>query len=403
MSKAILVSLMTVLTLILVTSVLAADTLSVSVNKVEFDGVDISSGTISVQAGAVIPVDIYFSANENANDVQVSTWIQGERSQAAEKDFADLIDGRSYHARLALKVPSDVDPEEDLTLYVRIESDSGDREDSYTVTIERESYKADFLLVEVDNVVQAGSSIPVDIVVKNLGRHELEDLIVSVSMPELGVSKKAYFGDLTPLDNKDEEGSEDEDAVDTLDKKMYIEIPADSKAGVYELIVEAFNSDVREAVKTNIAVAGTEVASNVLVPVTSKELKVGETGTYSLIIVNSGSKLGVYEIIPETVDGVMVTVKEPIVTVAAGSSNTVDVDVKALKEGTFSFGLNVNSDNQLVKRVTLTSVVGEKALTSNITILTIVLAIVFVVLLIVLIVLLTRKPMKSEELEESYY
>jgi len=415
MKTTFLVSFIALIAVMSLVSVLAVDTLGVTINEVKLNGIDITSQSniVAGEAGEVVPVTIYFTADENASDVEISAWIQGHRSDAAEESFRDLIEDKDYIGRLSLKLPTDIDPEEDLTLYIRIESDAGNWEESYTVGMQRKPYSADILFVEVDNTLEAGSSIPVDVVVKNVGRHDLDDLVVSVSIAELGISKRAYFGDLTPTDDECEIDNEqelleclldnDDDAEDATERTIYLSIPANVKAGIYELTVEVANSDVKGIVKKNVAIVGTEVSSNVLVPVASKEVAAGQTATYDLIITNPGNKLGVYEIIPETVEGLVVTVSEPIVTVGAGESKTVQVKVTAgNKQGTYAFSLNVNSDGALVKRVTLAANVTGKALTSNVTVLTIVLAIVFVVLLIVLIVLLTRRPAK-EELEESYY
>jgi hypothetical protein len=397
-----LVSLMTIFTLLTALAAIpfvAADDLNIAIHKVEANGIDITSGNvIAGEAGETVPVKIYFTAEENASEVEVSAWMQGHRDKAVEEDFRDLIETHDYIARLSLKLPTDIDPEENLILYVRIESDEGNWEESYTIGMQREPYRPGILFVEVDRKVEAGSSATVDVVVKNLGRHELEDLVVEISLPELGVNKRAYFGDLTPLDNW-----KDDDDEDVAERRVYLKIPADAESGIYELVVEAYNPDSRDVVTKNIEVTGAEEASSIVVPVTSKEIAVGQVESYDLVIVNSGNKVGVYEVIPEAVEGITISAKEPVITVPAGSSRVVRIEVRGVEEGTHSFSVNVNSKNKLVDKVTLTSVVAGKALRGNIVILTVVLAIVFIVLLIVLIVLLTRKPTKPEELEESYY
>src|SRR3989344_5045712 len=72
--------------------------------NVEIDGVD-ANGNNAVVAGDIVPITIDFTANENASEVQVSAWIQGHRSDRSEKDFADLIDGSKYRARLSVEIP----------------------------------------------------------------------------------------------------------------------------------------------------------------------------------------------------------------------------------------------------------------------------------------------------------
>ncbi len=407
MNTKILVSLMTILALLTVMPLVAA-TGVVTTNSVEVDGMYVGSEgntwhNVSVEAGQVVPLRVEFTANTNASDVEISAWIRGHRSDSVSKDLPDLLEGSNYNAKkLSLRIPSDLDEtEEDLVLVIEIETDEGSIKEEYTLKAQREPYKANILFVEADKTVVAGSSLPVDVVVKNLGRHELEDLVVSVGIPELGLEKRAYFGDLTPLDD----WQDDDENEDAVERRIYLKVPVSVNAGDYELVVEVYNEESNDIVKRDIAVVGTEEATQVVVPVSSKELSTGETKTYTLVIVNAGKNIGVYEIIPETAEGVIVSVSNPVVTIPAGSSKAVEVEVKAgSREGTYNFAVGVTSQGKLVKRVVMNAnVVKGKVVRGDLTILTIILAIIFVVLLIVLIVLLTRKPTKAEELEESYY
>ena len=140
---------------------------------------------------------------------------------------------------------------------------------------------------------------------------------------------------------------------------------------------------------------------------TGKTLNVGETGDYQILIVNPTNKLKVYKVIPETSDGLQVSVSESVVAIPAGSSKTITVSAKAMSEGAYNFGVNVFDGNALLNKVALTAnVQGSKTAVSSsnpVVVLTIVLAIIFIVLLVVLIALLGRKPEKSEEFGESYY
>jgi len=405
--KAFLVFLLSILMLGLVTTVAATD-LNIDVHEVYFDGVEIktSGSVVAGVSGETVPVRVWFTANEGAEEVEVSAWIQGDRRNKAEREFVDLIDGKDYNARLSLRLPSDLDEiDEELTLYVRVESDKGSWEESYTINIQRESYSLEVLFVEIDNNIRAGSTVPVDVVVSNIGRHELEDTIVSLRIPGLGVEKRAYFGDLTPIDN----WNGDEDDEDTVERRIFLSIPSNAQAGVYTLEIEALNDDASSSITKNIAITGSEQGSDVLTAVTGKEVAKNGVVSYDLIIVNSGNRIAAYTIVPETTSNLVVSVDQPLITIPAGSSKTVKVNVQAGEVmGTHTFAVNVESNGQLVKRVSLSANVvsrtaGAGIASSNIVVLTVVLAIIFLVLLVVLIVLLSRKPEKSEEFEESYY
>ena len=126
----------------------------------------------------------------------------------------------------------------------------------------------------------------------------------------------------------------------------------------------------------------------------------------------------VYTITPEESKGVLVEVTEPVVTVGADSSRTVQILARATKdadEGTYVVTVNAISEAGMSKQVSF-SVNVEKSSSSGITgsvvggnantavVLTVILVIVFVVLLIVLIVLLTKRPAEqSEEFGETNY
>jgi uncharacterized membrane protein len=302
-------------------------------------------------------------------------------------------------------LPSDLKDETDkeYTLYITVENPKTKDEWQFDFKVQRESYKLDVISFEFDRTASAGETLDIDVVIKNFGFHDLDDTFVKVNIPELGVSKKAYFGDLSPKNEKDKERGDDDTVVGTLK----VQIPSNAAAGVYEVELEAYNADSEVSTMKELVVLGAEQQSRVFVPIKSKEVTRNTEASYSLIIVNSGDEIGVYNVIPETAEGVSVTVSEPIVTVAAGSSRTVELMVRGTSTGTKSFAVSVNQDGKVIERIPLTAnVVGGGLSTGgsdNTVILTAILVIIFVVLLVVLIILLTRKPAKTEEFGESYY
>lgn len=402
-SKTILVFLMTVFAALTIAAFASARDLGVSNVRVSINGVDTinSSDVISGQAGDTIPLKVVFTADENASDVKVKADISGSRDDIqAETGRFDMIEGNTYSKLLSLTLPTDIDPSQALTLTIEIQSlNMGKFEQDFPITAQRESYKLNVLDVETAQEVTAGSNLAVNVVLRNSGSHRLDDNFVTVSIPALNIEKRAYFSDLTPTDVANP------DISDATERTMFLQIPSDAKAGVYTLEVDASNADADTKATQSIAVTGNGQTSQVLSAATSKDIAAGQTATYDLVIINSGDKLGVYNIVPENAQNLVVSVDEPIVTVPADSSKTVTVRATAGDVmGTFNFAVNVNSQDQLVQRATFTANVSKAAaISNNVMVLTVILAIIFVVLLIVLIVLLTRKPAKTEEFGESYY
>lgn len=405
-TKQTLVSLTAVLALVLVlipsiNAFVPESELYLTVRGVYVSPVD----SISAFAGETLPLKVIFTPDTDVENVRVKAWISGYRSDVeVETERFDIVDGSLYTIPLSLGLPTDLEADEEYTLVVRVESKRKKVEEEYTLRVQRESYNLEILSVETQNSVVAGNELDVEIVVKNRGSHRLDDVYVTARIPSLNVEKRAYFDDLTPEDECDDnEDSDDCDKEDAEERTLSLKIPVDAVAGTHMLEVVAYNSDATAKFARNLVVVSAEDESRVLSAITSQSVRVGEEATFELIVINPGKKMKVYEIIPETETGLSVSVSQPIITVPADSSKVVKLKASADRQGTYSFGVNVNSDGKLVRRVAFSLDATGKRITEGVAVLTIVLAIIFVVLLIVLIVLLTRKPRRIEESGEAYY
>jgi len=368
--------------------------------SIELKGVEALGGAdIAVFAGETIPVRVTFDATGDAEDVRVKVWISGAKDLSFSSERFDVLAGRTYSRLVSVKVPFDIDPSEDLELRISVESKNSGSIGPVELNLatQRESYIVEILDVFTDTKVKAGSSLALDIVLKNRGRQFAEDTFVRVSVPALGIERRTFFGDLAPLDQSDP------DKEDAVERRMLLEIPARTPSGVYLVEVEAFNADSSTTVSKKVLVVGANEDSLVVPAVSSKTVAVNEKGTYSLTIVNSGNNVRVYELVFESSSGLKLEADEPVVAIPAGSSRTVKIMASADSAGKYPFAVNVNSDGELVKKESFVANVEGRAVANATVVLTVVLAIIFVVLLVVLIVLLTRKPQKSEEFGESYY
>jgi len=423
MNKAILVSMIAVIALLTLTFV-SADVGEITDNwYVEVDGIAAyESTTLGIEAGETIPIKVVFDALECAEDVEVEAEIDGYRVDIEDQtDRFDILEGSRYTKRLSLSLPDDTDLAEDYKLTITISNKDKKDDMEYTIRIQRESYRIDVLDAEFPNEAEAGSVVAFDIVLKNYGMRDLEDVFAKVSIPELGVVKKVYFGDIDPIDEC-EEGLEDfcdDDAdfckyifkdcdwEDAAERRVYVTIPQSASSGVYEVEIEAYNVDSSRIVKRSISIKGKEDATSVLTGSASKTLDIGDEVTYDLVVVNSGTDMKVYTLTPEKTEGLIVDV-DPVITVPADASRTVRVRVKATEsaqEGTHLIKINVESDGELIQQASLSANVerGTAQVTNSVVVLTIVLVIIFIVLLIILIVLLTKRPAQMETEETSYY
>jgi preprotein translocase subunit SecG len=352
-------------------------------------------------AGETVPVRISFRAIDDAEDVKIKVWMEGTRDDVeSETKRFNLVDDTQYTKLLSLRLPSDLDEEtEDFTLHVSISNSDGYDFAEYSIRMQRDSYVFDVLDVDYDSKTAAGDVVPVVVVVKNIGFQRADDGFVKVSIPELGVSAKGYFGDLIPTEEGCDEDTDCENEEDSVQKTVFLKIPENAEAGVYDLEVRVYNRDAETVARSLISV-GDSGSTSVLAGVKNQDMSAGETKVYDLIVVNSAKSVKIFNI--QTVSGSALDVSAPsVVTVGPDSSETVPITVKASSDaevGSYTFSVDVDG-----QQVVFGANITRAGVSTSVVALTVVLVIIFVVLLAVLIVLLTRREKPMEEVETSYY
>ncbi len=71
--------------------------------------------------------------------------------------------------------------------------------------VQRPSYNPVIKSISTMSNIEAGDVIPVDLVIKNVGYSDLDDLYVTASISALGLEKTSYFGDLVATECCDED------------------------------------------------------------------------------------------------------------------------------------------------------------------------------------------------------
>ncbi len=374
-----------------------------TIDLVTVDGVSLEDN-VSVVAGETIEVKVWFEAKANDTDVSMEVEIEGEKVETKEATSVfDVEDGKTYRKVIGIKVPYELKDQvsDSATLTVEIDGKNYKEIKEYTINLQRPSYNIDIKSVSVDKNVRAGETIPVDIVIKNRGYNDLDDVYVAVSIPSLDVEKTAYFGDLVAIESCSN-SCDDDDDTDTASGRLYIKVPYSAEQGVYALEVEVSNDDTTANKVTQIAI-GNSFPENVIVTASSKTASAGEEAEYELLVINPTNELTVFRVISENNQDVSSRVSNSVIAVPAGSSKTITVAAKAEEEGQYSFDVTVLSADSSASVATLNLNVEGRGSVDAVTILTIILAIIFVVLLIVLIVLIGKKSDKAEEFGESYY
>ncbi len=367
---------------------------------VTVNGLDVSGNNVGVVAGETVELKAYFTSNVDASNIKMKAELEGDKSSvSATTSSFDVRAGVQQRESLKLKVPYELEDSvsKDLRLVVRIYNGEYETERTYTLKVQRPSYNADVMSISSKRTVDAGELVPVDIALKNIGYNALNDVYVTVKIPGIdGVERTAYFGDIAPLEDSRN------DKVDTINGRLYIQIPYGADSGVYNLEVEVKSDDFSSVESTQIVV-NNEFSSVVVTSSDRETVSVDEDAEFDLVLVNPTNKLRVYKVVAESANGVTASVGSSLVVVPAGTSKSVSVVASADSEGEHSFDVSVFSGEDLVGSTTLTVVADGSALASPAAVLTVILAIIFVVLLVIFIVLVGKKPAKAEEFGESYY
>lgn len=374
----------------------------VSNYEVTVEGIDVYTNDVSVIAGDRITVEVFFTALNDDTDVTVEAELEGEKVKVSEMTRSfDVEAGKSYRRILTLEVPFELKDEISTNVELNIEIDGKEHKSELLTSylrVQRPSYNPVVKSITTPSSIDAGETFPVEIVLKNMGYNELEDVYVTASIVGLNVFQgPKWFGDLVAIENC----SNDCDLEDTVAGKLYLDVPYTVQEGIYTVEVTVINDDVETTTLKQIVISN-DFSENVVSVSTDKTVNKGEEAVYELLIVNPTNNVKVYKIVSEATDGISSAPMETLVAVPAGSSKTVKVVASSEEEGTYTFNVNVFSNEELVKSIAFGMDVEGKQ-SSSIVVLTIVLAIIFLVLLVVLIVLLGRKPEKSEDFGESYY
>ena len=356
---------------------------------VEVNGQNAYWYTVSVVENENINVEVSFTALVNDTDVTVEVELTGNKGDVdAETAFFDVEAGNRYTKTLVLEVPRGLNDEVSDSLKLDVKISGKDHESELydiALRVQRESYSIQIKSVST-GTMKAGQMVPVDVVVKNVGYNDLDDLYIVVKIPALNLQRSAYFGDLVAI-----EDSNDDDDTDTVSGRLFLEVPYSAKAGVYALEVTASNGDTTTSAVREVSISNEFSGGNIVAS--------GD----SLLIVNPTNEVLVYRLVAEPSADLSVSLTQNVIAVPAGSSRTVDVTATGSSTGTYNYKINVFSLNgELLYVVNMTKSVDSGS-SSPIVALTVILAIIFVVLLVVLIVLMGKKPEKSEEFGESYY
>ena len=414
--------------LISLTTVVSAASPDYDIDTAYLDNVELDPLGITAVAGELgeeLALEVQFTGNGDYVDTaSARAWIGGYEYGHVEVESGsfDIEPNVTYIKTLNLELPEDMEvcfQDEDYdectyTLHVEVTDEDGYEEEEYVFFLERPRHKLNILDVLVNGPVEADSLAQVEVRIENLGEKKEEDIKVTLSVDELGISESTYLDELAAPedDNEDEESSES--------VFMYLNVP-EGASGYYDLEVDVSydrgHNSLEEVHSLYVVETETETESetetetetesetdegtvSVNVQTTDMDASVGEEAVFTVTFTNTydSSKVYTIDVLGEDQWGSS-TVDPSVVLVNGGSTEEVDVTVVANEAGEYEFTLQVlDDDGELVVEENLE--LNAESSQSNNNWLKI-LFIVIVVIIIIIILIVAFRKMGGDD-EEDY-
>jgi hypothetical protein len=357
------------LALFLILAAIGASALPLTIEKIEVDGTLLQPNEqtkLDIERGTEVDLDVYFTTTANIPNMEVLAFVSGfeYNDVTPTSDQAGPFDAEAntrYHKELKIKF-SDEFEEDSYKIRVIFSDRNGEEQiANYNIKIDvpRHLLRVQDVILNPELSVKAGSALLAQVRLENKGEKEEEDIKVTVTMPELGVSATDYIDEMEDADHGEET------------EELYLRIPACAKPGVYN--VEVTTTYGREDVKTTkqIQVTAGDSCDEISGPKTTitvgKQLETvtqGETGIYPITITNNQKQTKSYTLTIDADAWAKAITLTPASTVLVGaeSSETIYIhataDISAL--GAKTITAKISSEGKELKQVVLTANVQKK-------------------------------------------
>lgn len=382
------------------------------ITSVKVNNVDLAGATFDVERGEVLSLDILVRGINTVDDVRVKAEIDGYEHGDIE-DRTSLFEieaGKLYKKTLNLVIPNDIDASEVYTLRVEVSDDDNEEEFLVSLHIDEQRHNLGIfdVIITPNGKVSAGRPIFVDTRIENLGSMKEEDVKITASIPELGVTASGYVDELV-TEIAEDNGTSDDDEESSQSVNLALRIPEDAPSGNYNVKIDVEFNRGNDIISTteSISIEGVEVDEDnavVSIDTTSKDVRYGEESTYKLMIANIGDERAVYSV---EVDGTDLwansRVEPSFVTVDSDSTAEVKVYLSAMKDasaGSHAFVVKVSEGKTLVREIALNGNVIQSSVWGGIRQALTVIFVVLVILLVVLGVVIAFKKMSSDSFDE---
>ncbi len=290
----------------------------------------------AVEEGETIEVDLALEnlGSETLEDLEVEIEISGFEYNdfdelEATTELFNIKAGTTKKVSLDLDLPHELENDENYWLRVRVmDKNTAAFETVVQLSVEAQRHAVDIADVSFapSSTVKAGRHLFTTVLLENFGEKDEEDVKVSVSIPQLGVSAFEIVDEV----NTDDDGNFDFEDV----PEMALQIPSNTAAGTYELVVSAQYDNFHETVtKTyQIQVVENEMFQEVSeltlqVGPQTQSVLTGATASYFVALMNTGTSTEAYTVDVVAGDWASVSKSDALVVLGPGQHKIVTVDV----------------------------------------------------------------------------
>jgi uncharacterized membrane protein len=396
----------------------AAVALPVTIEEVEIDGSEVFSdafNALDVERGQEVEVRVEFTALEDLDNVEMLVFLSGYEYNDRDGETISKVVGpldlkadKRYTRTVNLKFPFDLDTDAYKLRLIMADRNGDELVERYNLEIDtpRHALNIEDVLFVPGTTVRAGEGLIAKVRVENRGQRVEEDVRVTIKIDELGLVQQGFINEIE--DKDDQEESED----------LLLRIPTCTEAGTYEATVTLDYNRKRDSLdyKQDITVLASDLCDRDDTPKTQitlgtdfQTIKQGESGIYSITVLNTGKKSTSYTLAVNAPQGLSYKVSPTSAAVlGAGQQQAFYVFVEADADATLGptvVQATLHSGDQMLQQLSLTANVEEGKGSVDVKRALEVGLVVLVVLLVVigLIVGLSKLRGKEEDGKTSYY
>ncbi len=358
-------------------AVSAVSAITVTVDKVQVDDTDVVTGTtntLAVDRNSDVDVEVKLTATADVKNMEVTAFVSGYEYNDVEpiSKTTPLFDAEAnvtYVKHVSLKFPNNVEGDRYLLRVLVTNRNDVEVIQNFQLKIDlpRHGMQIKDVLFNPETV-KSGSALLTTVRLRNQGERDEEDVKVTVSIPQLGLSGTDYIDEI----KKDDDEKETEE--------IYLRIPKCAKPGLYDANIEVkFDDNHKEQSATRtIRVAEDDScaadqkatpkgSTTITLGSTLESVEAGSSVIFPLTLQNTGSASRSYTLTVSPVEDWATVKVTPSTTVVVepGQSKNLYLFIAPKKDAALGpkvFTATISSNNEQLQQVSITANVtkGER-------------------------------------------